>query len=74
MDASWGMAVDSSDNVYLTGGTFSFGEGGMDIFLVKYGEKEEPPAISGYDLLLFISLIGVITAIAAVSLKKKYHK
>jgi hypothetical protein len=73
MDASWGMAVDSSDNVYLTGGTFSFGEGGMDIFLVKYGEKEEKP-IPGYDLIIFISVIGVLTTITVLYLNKKYNK
>jgi hypothetical protein len=59
-DDCYGVAVDLSDNVYLSGSTSE--------------REEEPPAISGYDLLLFISLIGVITAIAAVSLKKKYHK
>jgi len=30
--------------------------------------------IPGYDLLLFISVIGVITAITAISLNKKYKK
>ena len=51
--------MDSSDNVYLCGYT---------------SEREEEPAISGYDLLLFISLIGVITAITAIFLNKKYKK
>jgi len=41
---------------------------------VKYGEREEERPISGYDLLLFISVIGVITAITAISLNKKYKK
>ena len=31
-----GLAVDSNDNVYVAGTTFSFGAGEGDIFLVKY--------------------------------------
>ncbi|MFX0105779.1 MAG: SBBP repeat-containing protein [Candidatus Hodarchaeota archaeon] len=72
-DYSWGVAVDLFDNVYLSGGTSSFGAGGMDMVLVKYGESKSP-AIYGYDLLLFISVIGVITAITGLFLNKKYHK
>jgi hypothetical protein len=66
--------VDSSDNVYLGGQTVSLGAGSWDMVLVKYGEREEEQPISGYDLLLFISVIGVITAITAISLNKKYKK
>ena len=111
-DRGWGVVVDSSDNVYLSGLTHSFGAGENDMVLVKYDSsgvqqwnrtwggidedggsltavdssdnvylagytskrEEEPPPISGYDLLLFISVIGVITAITAIFLNKKYNK
>lgn len=45
------------------------GAGDFDMVLVQYNnvsvidEKGENPAISGYDILLFISVFGVITAI-----------
>ena len=70
-DDGRGAAVDSSNNIYLAGGTNSFGAGNYDMVLVKYvkipdGRKQ---AIPGYPLLLFISIIGLITAIY---LKEKY--
>lgn len=37
----YGVEVDSSGNVYLVGTTFSFGEGGSDMVLVKYNNKGE---------------------------------
>ena len=40
---------------------------------MKYGEREEEPPIP-LDLLLIISVIGVITAITAIFLNKKYNK
>lgn len=70
-DSGYGVAVDSSDSVYLAGHTSSFGAGFWDMVLVKFGveEGEGDLAISGYDLLLFTCVIGVITAL---SLHKKY--
>lgn len=71
-DYGSGVAVDSLNNMYLAGDTLSFGAGSRDMVLVKFGEtREKGLAISGYDLLLFTFVIGVITAI---SLHKKYNK
>ncbi|KKM84979.1 hypothetical protein LCGC14_1293720 [marine sediment metagenome] len=68
-DEGRGVAVDSSNNVYLAGVTPTFGAGSADMVLVKFGIEKREQAISGYDLLLFICVIGVITAI---SLHKKF--
>lgn len=35
-DSGLGVTVDSSDNVYLTGQTYSYGAGGSDMVLLKY--------------------------------------
>lgn len=35
IDTGWAMTMDSSDNIFITGLTFSYGTGG-DLFLLKY--------------------------------------
>ena len=72
LDTGIKLELDSLNNVYIGGQTGSFGAGGYDILLVKFsvevsGKEQE---ISGYPLVLFISIICVITVI---SLKKKYN-
>ena len=38
-ETSLGIATDTSDNIYLTGFTYSFGEGNQDMFLIKYNSS-----------------------------------
>jgi uncharacterized delta-60 repeat protein len=38
-EVGYGVGVDSLDNVYIIGGTESFGAGGVDMILVKYDEN-----------------------------------
>ncbi len=40
-DKSCAIACDSADNVYIAGGTESYGEGSNDLFIVKYNSKGE---------------------------------
>lgn len=44
-EVCWGVAAYSSDNVYLVGETMSFGAGGRDMVLVKYGPDIYNPII-----------------------------
>ncbi|MFW9942379.1 MAG: hypothetical protein ACFFFT_15175, partial [Candidatus Thorarchaeota archaeon] len=64
---------DSSGNIYLAGETTNFEGPDSSMVLVKYGVVNKP-ILTSYDLLLFIIIIGVITAITAISLNKKYSK
>ncbi|MFX1567050.1 MAG: SBBP repeat-containing protein [Promethearchaeota archaeon] len=70
-DGGTGVAIDSSNNVYLSGYTESYGGPGSSMALVKYVQEQ---GISSYNLFLFIIIIGAITVITAISLKKKYYK
>ena len=65
--------IDTLDNIYLSGQTSSYGAGIYDIVLVKYSEVEEQKereVIPGYQLLIFISVIGVISALW---IKKRFN-
>jgi uncharacterized delta-60 repeat protein len=68
-DAGYGVAVDSSNNVYLAGYTYSFGAGDADMILVKYGIAEQPPS----DKLIMIVIILVsIASVVGVSITITY--
>jgi hypothetical protein len=74
-DYSNGITVDSSDNIYLAGDTFSFGAGDFDMVLVKYSYTERLPS-DGFIMILIIvvsiaSLVGVGIAITYVVRKRK---
>jgi len=38
-DRAYGLVVDSSDNIYLVGETYSFGVGGSDMCIIKYNSS-----------------------------------
>ena len=69
-DRGHGLTLDSSDNIYLTGGTYSFGAGDYDIFIIKYKDQEET-AIPGLELLI---IIGVASLVAVVSIAILYWR
>ena len=74
-DGGSGVAVDSLDNVYLAGTTYSFGAGGDDMVLVKYSNVEQP-ASDGFTMVLIIavsiaSIVGVGIAITYFIRKRR---
>jgi uncharacterized delta-60 repeat protein len=74
-DCGYEVAVDSLDNVYLVGETYSFGAGNFDIVLIKYGIAEQPPSDEIIMILIIIisiaSAIGVGIAIIYVIRKRR---
>ncbi len=74
VELCFGGVVDSSDNIYL-GGTKHDYTSMSNMLLVKFGYREEQaqgePEVSGYSLLIILSLIGLITVVYS---KRRYKK
>jgi len=68
---SWAIAIDSLDNVYLAGYIENFGAGDFDMVMVKFNKatKKDSKFIPGFDTIMLISLVSIITAIVV---KRKF--
>ena len=77
-DQGNGVAMDSSGNIYLAGGTKSFGAGSYDMVLVKYvdiGISERPPSDDVIMIVIIVvsiaSLVGIGIAITFFIMKRR---
>ena len=69
-DEGFGIALDASGNIYITGTSRSFEALHSDALLVKYFfSSGNTGAISGFNLFFFVGLIGLILIIL---IKKKF--
>ena len=71
------IIVDSSNNIFLVGKTDSFGAGGDDVVLIKYGKgpvDNGSEQIPWYVLFLLVGTICVATAIVTAIVIKKRNK
>ena len=60
-DSGSGIVLDTVGNIYCIGYTFSFGIGGSDFALVKFGVPEPPGGIPGFGLVpLFMALLAIL--------------
>jgi len=70
-DIATGIALDSSENIYISGFTNSFGAGGNDMCLVKLVEKPPESLIPGYDLVL---IILIFSAVSIITIRSRFTK
>ncbi|MBA7701377.1 hypothetical protein ES703_110113 [subsurface metagenome] len=70
-DVATGIALDSSENIYISGFTESFGAGEKDMCLVKLVEKPPESLIPGYDLVL---IILIFSAVSIIIIRSRFNK
>ncbi|MFX1497867.1 MAG: SBBP repeat-containing protein [Promethearchaeota archaeon] len=58
-DTALGVAIDSSNAVYLAGYTENFGAGGYDMVLVKYIPYVAPTTIPSYNVFIILVILSI---------------
>ncbi|KKK63798.1 hypothetical protein LCGC14_2990650, partial [marine sediment metagenome] len=67
------LTIDSSDNIYIAGGTFSYGNGVSDMFLIKnlhLLRSSSIKAIPGFRFIVISSII-ILTYLILMELTRK---
>ena len=72
-DSGLGIAVNSSDNIYIAGYTKSFGTGRWNMVLVKFSPYIDSTDIPSYNIFIIIGILGIssLFLIKKITFRKK---